>query len=103
AVAAGTRRIEALTGRAAEAYLIEQHERVQRLAERLWTTPSDLEERIETLQSEVERLREQAEEMERLQAASVADVLVEGATMLGETRMVVARVEAGSIESLRDI
>src|SRR5205823_7302573 len=67
AVAAGTRRIEALTGRPAETYLVEQQERLFRLAERLSTTPADLEERVDALQLELERLRRQSEQLQRLQ------------------------------------
>ncbi|MGH2610188.1 MAG: alanine--tRNA ligase, partial [Tepidiformaceae bacterium] len=53
AVAAGTRRIEALSGRAAESYLLDQQERILRLAERLNTSPAELEDRIDGLQAEL--------------------------------------------------
>ena len=46
AVASGVRRIEALTGKAALDYLGEQDLRVRTLANRLKSTPSDLEERV---------------------------------------------------------
>nr|WP_308445669.1 DHHA1 domain-containing protein [Tepidiforma flava] len=103
AVAAGTRRIEAVTGRAAEAYLLEQQERLYRLADRLNTSPAELEDRIDALQSELERLRKQAEQLARVQAAAVADGLVAAARPVGEARLVVARVEALSQDVLRDI
>jgi alanyl-tRNA synthetase len=103
AVAAGTRRIEALSGRAAEAHLVEQQERIVRLAERLNTTPADLEERVDALQAELEHLRKQAEELERLRAASIAEGLVQGATAAGDSHFVAALVDAASQDTLKDV
>ncbi len=103
AVAAGTRRIEALTGRAAEAHLLEQQERILRMAERLATGPNDIEERLDALQSELERLRKQGQQLQRLQAASLADGLVAGASRLGAAHLVVARVDVATPESLKEV
>ncbi len=103
AVAAGTRRIEAVTGRAAEAYLLEQQDRLQRIAERLNTSPAEVEERIDALQAELDRLRRQAEQLARVQAAAVADGLVASAARIGESHLVVARVDALNQDVLRDI
>ncbi|HNO65962.1 MAG TPA: DHHA1 domain-containing protein, partial [Tepidiformaceae bacterium] len=103
AVAAGTRRIEALTGRAAEAHLVEQQERLLRIADRLGTGPSEIEERLDAMQSELERLRKQESELERLQGASVTESLVEGAQQVGDAYLVVARVNASSADVLRDV
>ena len=83
-VAAGTRRVEALTGAAAEAHLLEQQEKLQRIAERLSTTPADLEERVEALQADLEKLRKQTEQLGRLQVGAIADALIEAATLAGE-------------------
>ena len=102
-VAAGTRRVEALTGVAAEVFLVEEHDRLLRLADRLSTTPADIEERVESLQTELERLRKQGEELVRLQAASIAEGLIEGATKVGDVHLVIARLDLTSAEPLRDI
>ena len=62
ASAAGVRRIEALAGPAARAYLEEQDRRVQAVAAALKTTPQDIVPRIETLIEERRKLeRELAE------------------------------------------
>jgi alanyl-tRNA synthetase len=102
-VAAGTRRIEALTGAAAESHLLDQQDRLTRLADRLSTSPAEIEERLEGLQSELERLRKQSEELARLQGGTAADALVEGATAVGDSFMVVARVEVASADMLREV
>ena len=103
AVAAGTRRIEALSGRAAEAHLLEQQERLMRLADRLSTSPGELEERVDSLQSELERLRKQEEELRRLQGASLADTLVQQAEQVGESYLVIARLDGVTSDGLKDI
>ncbi|MGE0601861.1 MAG: alanine--tRNA ligase [Dehalococcoidia bacterium] len=103
AVSAGTRRIEALTGRAAESHLIEQQERILNIAEKLGTGPSEIEERLDALQSELERLRKQGSELQRLQGASMSDGLIDGAQKVGDAFLVVARADASSQDVLRDI
>jgi alanyl-tRNA synthetase len=103
AVAAGTRRIEAITGQAAEAYLLDQQERIHRLAERLNTGPNEIEERLDALQSELDHLRKQNDQLQRLQVAAQADSLVEAAQQVGDARFVVAKIDAGSNDALRDV
>ena len=103
AVAAGTRRVEALTGRAAEAHLMEQHDRLMRVADRLLTSPTEVEERLQSLQEELDRLRKQAAELLRVQGQATADGLAEAAERVGDAFLVVARVEAGSSDALREI
>ncbi|MBI2767871.1 MAG: alanine--tRNA ligase [Chloroflexi bacterium] len=103
AVAAGTRRIEAMTGRAAEAYLLEQQGRLLRLADKLSTTPAALEERVDALHEELDRLRKQSAELFRLQAAAVAEGLIVDVTKVGDVHLSVARVEIATTEGLKDV
>jgi alanyl-tRNA synthetase len=103
AVAAGTRRIEALTGRAAETYLLEQQERLLRLAERLSTSPADIEERLDALQGELERLRKQGEAVQRMQAEAATGRLIDEAARVGDAYLVVGRVDVGSAEGLKEV
>lgn len=103
AVAAGTRRIEALTGRAAAAHLLEQQDRLLKIADRLGTGPTEIEERLDAMQTELERLRKQESELERLQGASVSESLIENAEKVGDAFLVVARVTASSQDVLRDV
>ena len=102
-VAAGTRRVEALTGSAAEAYLLDQQERLLRLADRLSTSPSEIEDRVTSMQDELDRLRKQGEQLARTQANSLVDGLVDAATKSGEAHIVVARVDAASVDQLRTV
>ncbi|MEP7215497.1 MAG: DHHA1 domain-containing protein, partial [Anaerolineaceae bacterium] len=102
-VAAGTRRIEALTGKAAETHLLEQQDRLLRIADRLSTSPAEIEDRLEGMQSELERLRKQSEQLQRLQGSSLADGLIQGASRIGEANLIVATVEVSSNEALKEI
>ncbi|UIJ73517.1 alanine--tRNA ligase [Aurantimonas sp. HBX-1] len=70
AVGAGVRRLEALTGEAARAYLNEQDARVRRMAAALKVAPAEAAERVEALVEERRRLeRELAEAKKRLAMA----------------------------------
>jgi alanyl-tRNA synthetase len=102
-VAAGTRRVEALTGVAAEQHLLDQQDRLLRLADRLSTSPNELEERVEGLQAELERLRKQSEQLARIQGGVTAEGLIEAAVRTGDAHLVVARIEATSADMLREV
>lgn len=103
AVAAGTRRIEALSGAAAESYLVEQQERVLRIADRLSTSSAEIEERLDALQTELERLRKQEEQLRRAQGAGAADSLLSDAVKIGAASLVVARVDGASADTLKEM
>jgi len=65
AVAAGVRRLEALTGEAARAYLAEQDERVKALAGRLKVQPAELVSRVETLVEERRSMERELAELKK--------------------------------------
>jgi alanyl-tRNA synthetase len=64
-VSAGVRRLEALTGEAARAYLAEQDERVRRIAASLKVQPADVVERVEALMDERRRLERELADAKR--------------------------------------
>ncbi|HEX5933819.1 MAG TPA: alanine--tRNA ligase-related protein, partial [Pseudorhizobium sp.] len=91
AVGAGVRRVEAVTGAAALAYLAEQDERVKTLASTLKVQPGDVVARVETLLEERRKLeRELADTKRRLamgggQGSGASDVReVAGVKYLGK-------------------
>ena len=65
AVGAGVRRLEALTGESARAYLAEQDERVKALATSLKVQPSDVLSRVETLIDERRKLEKELADAKR--------------------------------------
>jgi alanyl-tRNA synthetase len=103
AVAAGTRRIEALSGRQAERYLLDQQDRLLRVAGRLNTTAAGVEERIEQLQADLENLRRNATRMETERGSSLAEQLARTAVEVNGHRLVVSRVEVDSNDALNEM
>ncbi len=71
AVAAGVRRMEALAGAAARAYLVEQDRRVTAVAGLLKTSPAQIAERVEALMDERKRLEKELNDVKK--AAALAN------------------------------
>ena len=101
AVAAGVRRIEALTGEDALAFLDRQARRVRRLAERLKTTPAELEARVGQLLDDRRALRLELRELRRGLAAGAP--AQDGATAreIGDIKVVLRRLEGVPGKELR--
>src|SRR5690606_32203745 len=74
AVAAGVRRIEAITGRSAEQFLLTQADRVQQLRE-LLNNPKDIVSALRKLQEENSTLRKEAERATAARALQLANEL----------------------------
>ncbi|HXK33885.1 MAG TPA: alanine--tRNA ligase [Dehalococcoidia bacterium] len=102
-VGSGLRRIEALTGPLADAYVIEQQQALARLARRLNAAPAELERRIEALQAELDAERKRVQQLEREAGRGEADALLQAAEAIGGVRVVVARVQAANAEAMRDM
>ncbi|WP_438748074.1 alanine--tRNA ligase [Pararhizobium sp. O133] len=107
AVGAGVRRLEALTGSAALAYLNEQDERVKTLASTLKVQPTDVLSRVEALMDERRKLERELNEAKKKlalgggDAGGSADQVQEigGVKFLGK---VVTGVEPKDLKSLAD-
>ena len=100
-VAAGVRRIEAVTGPAAYARAVEHEETLRRAAALLRTSPDTLLRRIEQL---LEENRELERRLERALASGAVDrvgELVERAVAVDNTRVVAGEVEIATAEELR--
>ncbi len=107
AVGAGVRRIEAVTGDAARAYLAEQDERVKALAATLKVQPADVLTRVETMMDERRKLERELADAKRKLAlggggnGGSADAVreVNGVRFLGKT---VTGVEPKDLKGLAD-
>jgi len=102
-VGSGLRRIEALTGPLADAYVIEQQAALQRLGKRLNAAPAEIEARVAALEAELEAERKRLQQLERQAGRAEADALLAAAEKVGETSLVVARVQAADAEALREM
>ena len=99
-VASGIRRIEAMTGGAAVAYVNHQRDVIARLARRLSATPDALEERTATLQEEIKALRRQIEEIKAEQARAQMSKAAETATEIGGVKLIVEQVAGADLNAL---
>jgi len=100
-VGAGMRRIEALTGRGAEAYVAERLAALHGTSQRLGVAPSDLEPKLSSLLDDLEAARKQVQALERAVAAPAAAGLAERAQSVDGVAVLAARVEAPSQDTLR--
>ncbi len=102
-IGSGLRRIEALTGRAAEAAARHDRERLESLARRLDTAPADLETRVADLMEELDQERRRAAGLERDLARREAEGLLAQAVEVNGATVLAARVTAASADAMRDV
>ena len=102
-IAAGIRRVEALTGRAAEAYLRQRSAAVDTLADRLQTQPDMLEKRVDQLTQELAAARRQVAQFQRDAALRQAEEIAERAQDVAGVAVVAAAVAAPDDKVLREM
>jgi len=102
-IAAGIRRIEALTGRAAEGYLRRRSAMVDTLAARLQTQPDTLEARVEQLTQELAAARRQIAQYQRDNAQQQAEELARHAQQIAGVQVVAKTVDVPDDKVLREM
>ncbi|MCP4356961.1 MAG: alanine--tRNA ligase, partial [Chloroflexi bacterium] len=101
AVAAGIRRVEAVTGHGAQQLVAKRLDVLDRLAQKLNTPVSDLETRVETMQQENRTLQKQIEQLQqKLAAVQFESLMAQGQDVAG-VRVVTAVAEGVDSEGLR--
>jgi alanyl-tRNA synthetase len=93
-VAAGTRRITALTGRAAMDYLRRLHAALGRAAGLLRVAPEDVPQRVEVMSKELRQLKKQSAAAVKPEGVGV-DQLLAAAADFGGVKLVIAEVPGG--------
>jgi alanyl-tRNA synthetase len=101
-VAAGTRRITAVTGRAALDHARRTQAALARTAALLRTAAEDVPERVEILTKEIRQLRKQLAAGPKGEAAS-SEQLAAAASEVAGVRIVVVEIPGGTPQSLRDL
>ena len=101
AVAAGTRRIEAVTGIAVAEMLTEARRSLSIVAKSLKTSINSLEKKAEDTAAEIKSLNKQLEEFKAGEAAEGALKLLEKAKTFGDVKLVAQRFEGAGIDKLR--
>lgn len=102
AVAAGVRRIEAVSGRAAEQYLNYQLASLQEIKE-LTKNPKDLKKAVENLQSENIELKKRIESLEARQLLAIRSSLLNKVETVNGVNFIGQLVEAGGVDALKKL
>lgn len=102
-IGAGLRRIEAVTGAAAERFVEERAGLVNILARRFKVPAAEVLGRVDALEESLAAERKRVEEAERRALAGLADNLAARAEQIDGVSVVVARVAADSPDALRAI
>ena len=100
-IAAGVRRVEALTGSAAASAVQEDDALLATIANALKTPKAALPERIERLLQEQRGLEQQLQQLKGQLARANIGALVEGATLVDGVQVVAARIESTERHGLR--
>jgi alanyl-tRNA synthetase len=102
-IAAGVRRIEAVTGETADQSIREEKGTLKRIENLLRCREDEIENRIEKLIEERKMLEKKAREAQKSSAAGDLDAMLNRAVQMDGIQVVVSKIEAGSVEELRNL
>jgi alanyl-tRNA synthetase len=102
AIAAGVRRVEAISGAAAEQYARTQFDTLRQVRE-LLRNPADLSKAINALNEENAGLKRQLEKLEQVQLRTLADSLLKKLQIINGAGFIGELVETGSADSLKKL
>ena len=102
-IGGGMRRIEALTGRAAEALFVEQSVLLDGLSRRLQTPVADLESRLDSYMQETDDLRRRLSGMERSLLRAEAESLLQRVVDVSGVLVVAGRTSANNADGMREM
>ena len=100
-IGAGTRRIEAVTGRGTEGVLSDRHVLMESLAKQLQTAPADLQSRLAAVLEDLDRERKRASALERDLAKRQTDGLAGGAQDVDGVAVLASEVTVSTMDALR--
>jgi len=102
-IGAGLRRIEAVTGRGAEAFIDQRFSDLQSIAEYLGAEPDKLWDKVYGLVAELDRERKQASSLVRELSKKTVESLLGRAEVVNGVRVLVAKVPASRPQILREM
>ncbi|MBM4432729.1 MAG: alanine--tRNA ligase, partial [Chloroflexi bacterium] len=102
-IGAGLRRIEAVTGREAVAFIEKSCSALEKIAQSLGTTVDNIEEKVSELVAELDKERKEKLALERKLANKLAESLAGQAEMVNGLKVLVARVPSTRPEVLREM
>ena len=103
AIAAGVRRIVALTGPEALSLVHDEEQQLARAAAALRTAPKEVAARAEQAVLRIRELERELEQLQRRQAAAKSSELAQGAREVNGVKVLAARHESGDPEAMREL
>ena len=102
-IGAGMRRLEAVSGRAAERLVWDRFNRESGLASLLNTTPPELGSAVQRIQDENDDLRRRLATLERQNTLQAAEILLDTKQDINGVSVLSARTEASNADAMREI
>jgi alanyl-tRNA synthetase len=102
-IGGGMRRIEAVTGRAAEELFVQQSDRLEAISQKLQTPVADLESRLDSFIQENEDLRKQLEGFQKTSLRGEAEDLLGQVQDIAGVNVVAGRTSAGGPDGMREM
>jgi alanyl-tRNA synthetase len=102
-IAAGVRRIEAVTGAGALARFRETEGQLKEIAEQLKTNPEDIRHRIAKLQARQKELEKELAHLATRQSVGDLEQILAGAREVNGIKVVAARIQVDSPKTLREV
>lgn len=103
AVGAGLRRVEAVTGRGAHAYVAERLDTLERMAQKLNAPAAEVESRLESILAENRALNRSLEQAQRKLARSEFDSLLAQVQQVSGVNLLAAQVNVPGADELREM
>jgi len=102
-IAAGIRRIEAITGKKAEEYVINLENEIDEIGNQLNTQPASILEKLEKIIAENRRLHLKLEKIKVKSAGNILDNLIKNAKIVNDAKVVAAKIDIQNPGMLRQI
>ena len=102
AIAAGIRRIEAITGEKVEEYIHDQTDTLKKIGEML-NNPSDIVKGVDQRLSELGKLQKQIDQLLKERNAQLADELEKSKTAIGGIQFIGSKIDIDSAQSMKDL
>jgi len=102
-IGGGMRRIEAVTGRAAEELYVQQTDRLEAISQKLQTPVVDLETRLDSFIQENEDLKKQLEDFQKISLRGEAEDLLEKVQDIDGVKLVAGRTSAANADGMREM
>lgn len=102
-IGAGLRRIEAVTGRGAEEFVSRYFSSLHNVAESLGASPSEVQDKVSSLVTELEKERRERLGLERELAKKIAASLLGQVEVINGVRVLVVKVPPCRLEALREM